>query len=97
MCIWRPQDIVIGRYRDVEDRISWFLEHRRFESALKLAERERGLPPTIYEAAVQAYLEYLVSEQMFRQAANLLPRLLKDQTALWERWVYIFAQVWSSS
>ena len=47
------QDIVIGRYRDTEDRISWFLEHRQFETALQVAERERGLPPVVWETTVQ--------------------------------------------
>lgn len=50
------QDIVIGRYRDIEDRITWQLERGRFEDALALAEmaeRERRLPPVAWDAVVQ--------------------------------------------
>ena len=25
----RPQDIIIGRFRDPQDRVAWFLEHRQ--------------------------------------------------------------------
>ncbi|KIY92214.1 Vacuolar protein sorting-associated like protein 41 [Monoraphidium neglectum] len=85
-------DIVIGRYRDAEDRISWRLEHMRFEDALALAERERGLPASVWDAVVQAYLAHVTAAGDWATAAGLLPRLLKDKVALWERWVYEFGQ-----
>jgi hypothetical protein len=47
------QDIVIGRFRDAEDRISWSLAHGRYQAALALAERERGLPAAVWDATVQ--------------------------------------------
>lgn len=47
------QDIVIGRFRDPQDRVTWFLEHRRFEEALQLAESDASLPAALYDAAVQ--------------------------------------------
>ncbi len=87
------QDIVIGRYRDAQDRIAWLLAHRRFEEALSLAEADRSLPATLYEAAVQSYLEHLTaSPGGWAAAAQQLPRLLKDRAHLWERWVFSFAQ-----
>jgi hypothetical protein len=41
----------------------------------------------------QAYLEYLTAAGKWSAAADSLPQLLKDQGALWERWLYVFAQV----
>ncbi|GBF95415.1 hypothetical protein Rsub_08377 [Raphidocelis subcapitata] len=87
-----PKDIVIGRYRDAEDRIGWLLERRRFEDALAAAERERGLPAAVWEAVVQAYLSHLTSNGDWAAAAQLLPRLLRDKVPAWERWVYEFGQ-----
>eukprot|EP00775_Hariotina_reticulata_P006761 gene6761-6978_t len=87
-----PKDIVVGRHRDVEDRISWFLGARRFEAALTLAEADRSLNSGVWETVVQAYLEYLTVAGNWATAASMLPRLLRDAAPLWERWLYKFAQ-----
>lgn len=47
------QDIVIGRHRDTEDRISWLLGAGRFEAALALAEADSSLPRAVFETVVQ--------------------------------------------
>jgi hypothetical protein len=41
----------------------------------------------------QAYLEHLTSAGRWGDAAAMLPRLLKDSGAAWERWLFTFAQV----
>lgn len=47
------QDIVVGRHRDTEDRISWFLGAGQFEAALAIAEADRSLPTAVYDTVVQ--------------------------------------------
>lgn len=41
----------------------------------------------------QAYLEYLTAAGKWSTAADMLPQLLDHQGPLWERWLYVFAQV----
>jgi hypothetical protein len=41
----------------------------------------------------QAYLEYLTAAGKWSAAADSMPQLLKEQGTLWERWLYVFAQV----
>jgi hypothetical protein len=41
----------------------------------------------------QAYLEYLTAAGKWSAAADSMLQLLKEQGALWERWLYVFAQV----
>lgn len=48
-----PQDIVIGRHRDIEDRISWCLAAGRFEAALSLAEADRNTRQEVWDAVAQ--------------------------------------------
>ena len=84
------QDIVVGRFRDAEDRVEWLLEARRFEDALALAERARGLPAAAWGAVVQAYLAHLTAAGEWAAAARLLPRLLRGSAPAWERWAAEF-------
>lgn len=47
------QDIVIGRHRDMEDRISWCLAVGRYEAALSLAEADRTTTQELWDSVVQ--------------------------------------------
>jgi hypothetical protein len=50
------QDIVIGRHRDIEDRISWCLAVGRYEAALSLAEADRTTTEELWGTVVQVCL-----------------------------------------
>lgn len=41
---------------------------------------------------VQGYIDALLHKQAYEAAARLSPRLLKGNAAMWEQWVYLFAQ-----
>ena len=41
---------------------------------------------------VQGYIDDLLRHEAYEAAAQLSPRLLKDNASMWERWVYLFAQ-----
>ena len=41
---------------------------------------------------VQSYIDDLLRHEAYDTAAQLSPRLLKDNVDLWERWVFLFAQ-----
>jgi hypothetical protein len=91
--IMSPQDVVFGRFRDVEDRVAWLLERRRFEDALALAAANPGaVPAAVRDAAAAAFLEDLTSARgEWERAAAALPALLGDRPQLWERWLHAFA------
>ena len=42
---------------------------------------------------MQGYIDDLLKREAYETAAQLSPRLLKKNGALWERWVYLFAQI----
>jgi hypothetical protein len=67
------QDIVVGRHRDVEDRISWFLGVRRFEAALTLAEADRSLNSSVWETVVQVHTHHCCWTTLYRQDWHELP------------------------
>ncbi|MEW5317234.1 MAG: hypothetical protein WDW38_008551 [Sanguina aurantia] len=82
-----PKAILVVRTRDSIDH-QWPMG-RAFELLPSMA--IMGLPNT-YEQVVQGYIEDLLTREAYDAAAQLSPRLLKDNRALWERWVYLFAQ-----
>lgn len=87
-----PKEIIVGRPRDGSDRVTWLLDHSRYEQALDIIESDVTLSQATREQVAGQYLEFLVSQERFEEAAALMPRLLKDNAAAWERWVYMFAQ-----
>ncbi|BDA42740.1 Vacuolar protein sorting-associated protein 41 homolog [Coccomyxa sp. Obi] len=87
------KDVVVGRPRDGDDRVAWLLDHKRFDKALAVLDTNRGLKASTHEQVTQRYLEHLVSQRRFDEAAQVCSRLLKDNAAGWERWVYVFAQL----
>eukprot|EP00192_Tetraselmis_astigmatica_P002353 CAMPEP_0117695968 /NCGR_PEP_ID=MMETSP0804-20121206/28429_1 /TAXON_ID=1074897 /ORGANISM="Tetraselmis astigmatica, Strain CCMP880" /LENGTH=974 /DNA_ID=CAMNT_0005510089 /DNA_START=546 /DNA_END=3468 /DNA_ORIENTATION=+ len=87
-----PKDIVLGRPRDGEDRVTWMLKKKRFDEALELVEKGEAAKATTRENVAQSYLEHLLGTSQFHKAAELCPRLLQGNAAAWERWVYMFAQ-----
>ncbi|KAI9098827.1 hypothetical protein DFS34DRAFT_619093 [Phlyctochytrium arcticum] len=90
-----PKDIVVAKPRDLEDHIEWLVERKKYEAALKAAD-EAG---PAYEGRLQVnsiveigklYLKELVDSGRFEDAAAIMPKILRDNAALWEEWVHIF-------
>ncbi|GLC58944.1 hypothetical protein PLESTB_001420000 [Pleodorina starrii] len=89
-----PMAIAAARSRDASDRLGWLLARRRWEEALTVVEEApQGLPKDTYDTVVGGYIEELLTRQAYDRAVELSERLLKDSAKLWERWVYMFAQV----
>lgn len=93
-----PKDIIVARPRDMADHIEWLLERQRYEEALKAAEsagddysvKGRLKVDDIIDIG-QKYLQALVAEGNYSQAASLCPKILRQDPNLWEQWVYTFA------
>ena len=67
----------MGRPRDGDDRIAWLLEHHRFQRALDIIEQEPTLRAATRAQTVERYLDHLIAEERFAEAAKFMPRLLQ--------------------
>lgn len=87
-----PRDVVVGRPRDGDDRVSWLLQRRRFPEALKIASSDCSVRKHSRALVAAQYLAHLVALRDFEAAARLCPELLQSDVAAWERQIYTFAQ-----
>ncbi|PKA65181.1 Vacuolar protein sorting-associated protein 41 like [Apostasia shenzhenica] len=87
-----PKDVVIARPRDAEDHISWLLQHGFHEKALAAVEAEQGRTELLDEVGSR-YLDHLIIERKYAEAASLCPKLLRGSASAWERWVFHFAHL----
>ncbi|MBA0852751.1 hypothetical protein Goshw_009374 [Gossypium schwendimanii] len=87
-----PKDVVIAKPRDAEDHIAWLLQHGRHEKALAAAEAGQGRSELLDEVGSK-YLDHLIVERKYTEAASLCPKLLRGSVTAWERWVFHFAHL----
>jgi hypothetical protein len=89
--IYGPKGIMVVQTRSSMDRIQWLQERCRFDEALEIAQ---GLeePERIVLQVGEAYLEHLFESKDYITAARVCPRVLGNEAAPWERWVFLFGQ-----
>ncbi|GFQ01023.1 vacuolar protein sorting-associated protein 41 homolog [Phtheirospermum japonicum] len=87
-----PKDVVIAKPRDTEDHISWLLQHGWHEKALAAVEAGQGRSELVDEVGSR-YLDHLIVERKYAEAASLCPKLLQGSASAWERWVFHFAHL----
>ncbi|XP_028776127.1 vacuolar protein sorting-associated protein 41 homolog [Neltuma alba] len=87
-----PKDVVIAKPRDAEDHITWLLQHGWHEKALAVVESGQGRRELLDEVGSR-YLDHLIVEMKYAEAASLCPKLLRGSSSAWERWVFHFAHL----
>ncbi|KAG9442877.1 hypothetical protein H6P81_018731 [Aristolochia fimbriata] len=87
-----PKDVVIAKPRDAEDHIDWLLQHGYHEKALAAVEAGQGRTELLDEVGSR-YLDHLILERKYAEAASLCPKLLRGSASAWERWVFHFAHL----
>ncbi|CAL0324194.1 unnamed protein product [Lupinus luteus] len=87
-----PKDVVIAKPRDAEDHIAWLLQHGWHEKALAAVESGQGRSELLDEVGSR-YLDHLIVERKYAEAASLCPKLLRGSASAWERWVFHFAHL----
>lgn len=87
-----PKDVVIARPRDADDHVNWLLQHGWHEKALAAVQAGKARTELLEEVGSR-YLDHLVLERQYGQAAALCPKLLRGSAAAWERWVFHFAHL----
>ncbi|KAJ1273441.1 hypothetical protein BS78_06G280800 [Paspalum vaginatum] len=87
-----PKDIVVAKPRDAEDHIAWLLQHGWHEKALAAVEAGQGRTELLDEVGSR-YLDHLIIERKYAEAAQRCPKLLRGSPSAWERWVFNFAHL----
>ncbi|KAI8852801.1 hypothetical protein BC829DRAFT_360401 [Chytridium lagenaria] len=93
-----PKDIVVAKPRDLDDHIEWLVERARYEEALQAAEGANTKGYTgrlsvtqVVEIGVK-YLGSLVTEGKYELAAATTTKILRQDSRLWEEWIFTFAE-----
>ncbi|XP_039063504.1 vacuolar protein sorting-associated protein 41 homolog [Hibiscus syriacus] len=79
-------------YIDAKDHIAWLLQHGCHEKALAAVEAGQGRSELLDEVETR-YLDHLIVERKYAEAASLCPKLLRGSPKAWERWVFHFAHL----
>ncbi|XP_023945852.1 vacuolar protein sorting-associated protein 41 homolog [Bicyclus anynana] len=89
-----PKDIVIASPYDIDDRVNWLTEEGKFERAMTVLEEVGGKTTkhSIVTVGVQ-YLDHLMSEHLYEEAAILCARICKNDKMLWENQILKFVDV----
>lgn len=89
-----PKEIIIASPYDIDDRVKWFTEHGKFEKAIAVLEEVGGKTTkhSVRTVGLQ-YLDHLMSEHCYDEAAILCSRICKTDKLLWENQILKFAEV----
>jgi hypothetical protein len=88
-----PGEVLVGRIRGVDDRVSWALERGDTRGAVDVALANRhGLRAHSLGDLIAKHLESLFERGRWQEAAAACPQLLGDDATSWERWIYAFAK-----
>ncbi|KAL8130077.1 hypothetical protein V2J09_019232 [Rumex salicifolius] len=87
-----PKDVVIAKPRDAEDHINWLVQHGWHEKALAAVEAVQGQSNLLEEVGTR-YLDHLIVERKYAEAASLCPKVLRGSASAWERWAIRFSQL----
>ncbi|GBG66483.1 hypothetical protein CBR_g63066 [Chara braunii] len=77
------KDVILAKPRDAEDHVEWLLKHGRYDKALEAVEAA-GARPELMEEVGRRYLDHLLLQKKYADAAALCPKLLKGNAASWE-------------
>ncbi|KAG6458325.1 hypothetical protein O3G_MSEX010800 [Manduca sexta] len=89
-----PKDIIIASPYDIDDKVSWLTKHRRFERALAVLEEVGGRTSKHSVTTVGVnYLDHLMSEHRYEDAAILCAKICANDRVLWENQILKFTKV----
>ncbi|CDW96747.1 hypothetical protein, partial [Sporisorium scitamineum] len=91
-----PKDIVVSKPRDEKDHVEWLLERQRFQEALvkieamgRTAALQNGFDA---EEIGKKYLNWLVEEDRYSEAARVASKILGRNVSAWEDWIFLFVE-----
>ncbi|KAI9486141.1 MAG: hypothetical protein EXX96DRAFT_471553 [Benjaminiella poitrasii] len=91
--IMGPKDLIAARSRDQDDHVEWLLEHERFGEALEAIRANPNSKKFNEDVIGQSYLNWLMAEKKYEEAAQECSGILKNDKLLWEDWVFKFTEL----
>ncbi|GAA5814860.1 hypothetical protein MFLAVUS_008363 [Mucor flavus] len=88
-----PKDLIAARSRDEDDHIEWLLEHEKFGEALNAVRLAVNSKKFNQDEIGQTYLDWLIAEKRYEEAAKNCPDVLNSDKKLWEDWVFRFTEL----
>ncbi|XP_045167945.2 vacuolar protein sorting-associated protein 41 homolog isoform X2 [Mercenaria mercenaria] len=89
-----PKDVVVARPRDQDDHITWLIEHEDFEEAMNAATlHSKELKRHTFQDIGRQFLNYLIDQRRFEDAAKLCVKIFGKNKDLWEAEAYKFARM----
>ena len=80
-----PHELVIGKPCDMDDHIDWLLDHDKYSDALASAEQNQRLLTRHSVIDIgKRYLDHLLDDLEFSEAAKLSVRVFKNDKRLWQ-------------
>ena len=90
--ILSPKDSLLYKVRDENDHLDWLLDQKHFDQALLVTERNENLSISFSEVG-RKYLDFLIDKEHYYQAADLCPKILRQDVSLWEEEIQNFANI----
>jgi len=91
-----PSDIVVGRERTAEDRVQWLLDRGKYREALDVFENSvtdnKPLGKWTRKEIGVKYIEHLLEQGQWDEAAERMPSIFGSDAALWEKNIFFFAE-----
>lgn len=89
-----PKDIVLASPYDPDDRVQWLVRHARYEEALAAVQSSTTQPCIRHteQSVGGAYLDHLLAERRWQEAARLCTRVFGKDRAPWQEHIYKFAR-----
>jgi len=89
-----PKDVVVARLRDLDDHITWLMDHQQFEEAMAAAtEHSKELKQHTYFDIGRAYIDHLIAAESYDEAGGLCVKILGRKKELWEEQINTFAKI----
>ncbi|XP_043064674.1 vacuolar protein sorting-associated protein 41 homolog isoform X2 [Drosophila ficusphila] len=85
-----PKDVVVASLIETDDRIEWFIKHRKYEEAMELIGTFGSSMPVLTVA--RQYINHLLTLKQYDDAAKLCLRMLGNNKLLWEEEVFKFVK-----
>ncbi|KAJ8313760.1 hypothetical protein KUTeg_008321 [Tegillarca granosa] len=89
-----PKDIIVAKQRNQDDHIAWLLDHEMYEEAMVAAKQnEHELKKHTYQDIGRQYLDSLMDEGDYEEAARLCVKILGKSKEKWEEEVLKFHKI----
>ena len=92
--IFCPYDIILGKKRDIDDRIELLLRRKKYKEAYEVARAGRKSLVRFKQIHIgEKYIKNLIKGKMYKEAAEICPEVYQDHKNLWEEQVYHFIEI----